>query len=548
MEKLTFVSHGARFLADRSSGSHAYSQASFHSSLPPVALVDRHRGQVATVEEDRMASMDTVFNCVILYIQNADDWNFVSLVCHKWNEIDCFTPQAITNVVNLQDFFGAIFCEHEQYIGFKLPSSIHSLGLSDMPQGSIQFVDHLLNQLRELNFRLKDVPQKCQCLFLQSCPNLEILYTKDAYGDTGLELISQVCKKLRKLTVDSGTRVGLMVVTLGCPNWNIYMSYSLIFQNEALECLGFIGMYGVNLKSLFLASIGGSVEGLMELSKRSGLTVLRPGLTILKSVSTVLWPGPHHVEVGSYHSETGSNRFETGSNLLRLDVSSSILSSLCTKKILLQSTLIRRARADNSIHLCWTKTLLIRFLEEGKMELYMQNREHGRMILESVEHGSLIWPTIKVNGVIRTKKYAELSVAVKIQADCDMKATSIILQGLPADIYKAERECKLYDAFDKFTHIKGESLHTYYLRFTQLINDMNIYKMKMEQFQVNTKFLNSLPSEWSKFVTDVKLVKDLHTSNFDQRHAYLEQHELHANEVRIMREQNQDLLAFVANQ
>ncbi|GJR13456.1 hypothetical protein Tco_0796108 [Tanacetum coccineum] len=164
------------------------------------------------------------------------------------------------------------------------------------------------------------------------------------------------------------------------------------------------------------------------------------------------------------------------------------------------------------------------------------------------QHGPLIWPTVEENGVIRTKKYAELSVVKKIQADCDMKATNIILQGLPADIYSLqERECKLYYAFDKFTHIKGESLHMYYLRFTQLINDMNIYKMKMEQFQVNTKFLNNLPLEWSKFVTDVKLVKDLHTSNFDQLHAYLEQHELHANEVRIMRERNQDPLAFVAN-
>ncbi|GJT37498.1 hypothetical protein Tco_0937363 [Tanacetum coccineum] len=71
--------------------------------------------------------------------------------------------------------------------------------------------------------------------------------------------------------------------------------------------------------------------------------------------------------------------------------------------------------------------------------------------------------------------------------------------------------------------------------------------MKLEQFQVNTKFLNSLPPEWSKFVTDVKLVRDLHTTNFDQLNAYLEQHELHANEVYIMRERNQDPLALVAN-
>ncbi|GJX73498.1 hypothetical protein Tco_0312093 [Tanacetum coccineum] len=144
-----------------------------------------------------------------------------------------------------------------------------------------------------------------------------------------------------------------------------------------------------------------------------------------------------------------------------------------------------------------------------------------------------LYDSLKKNGVIRTKKYVELSAAEKVQVDCDMKATNIILQGLPVDIYSLEKECKLYDTFDKFTHIKGESLHTYYLRFTRLINNMNIYKMKMEQFQVNTKFLNSLPPEWSKFVTDVKLVKDLHTSNFDQLHAYLEQHKLHANEVRF---------------
>nr|GEV93615.1 retrovirus-related Pol polyprotein from transposon TNT 1-94 [Tanacetum cinerariifolium] len=104
---------------------------------------------------------------------------------------------------------------------------------------------------------------------------------------------------------------------------------------------------------------------------------------------------------------------------------------------------------------------------KSQMELYMQNREHRRMILESVKNGPLIWPTIEEN---------------------------------------------------------------------ELVNDMNIYNMKMEQFQVNTKFLNSLPPEWSKFVTDVKLVKDLHTTNFDQLHAYLELHEIHANKVRLLRD------------
>ncbi|GKE55766.1 hypothetical protein Tco_1494951, partial [Tanacetum coccineum] len=154
------------------------------------------------------------------------------------------------------------------------------------------------------------------------------------------------------------------------------------------------------------------------------------------------------------------------------------------------------------------------------MELYMKNREHGRMILESIERGPLIWPTIEENRVTRTKKYVELSASGKIQADYDMKATNIILQGLPSDIYSLVSHHRV--AKDLWERI-------------QLL------------MQVNTKFLNSLPSEWSKFVTDVKLVKDLHTTNFDRLHAYLQQHELYANEVWLMCECNQDPLALVAN-
>nr|GEU33762.1 hypothetical protein [Tanacetum cinerariifolium] len=120
---------------------------------------------------------------------------------------------------------------------------------------------------------------------------------------------------------------------------------------------------------------------------------------------------------------------------------------------------------------------------KSRMELYMQNREHKRMILESVEHGLLIWPMIKENR----------------SCQGSMEKVQLLMQG--TSLTKQERKCKLYDAFDKFAHIKGESLHQYYLRFTQQINDMNIYNMKLEQFQVNTKFLNSLPPELSELTT-----------------------------------------------
>ncbi|GJX95853.1 hypothetical protein Tco_0351651 [Tanacetum coccineum] len=52
---------------------------------------------------------------------------------------------------------------------------------------------------------------------------------------------------------------------------------------------------------------------------------------------------------------------------------------------------------------------------KSRMELYMKKKEHGRMILESVEQGPLIWPTVEENGVIRTKKYAKLSAAEKFK-------------------------------------------------------------------------------------------------------------------------------------
>nr|GEW66541.1 hypothetical protein [Tanacetum cinerariifolium] len=56
---------------------------------------------------------------------------------------------------------------------------------------------------------------------------------------------------------------------------------------------------------------------------------------------------------------------------------------------------------------------------KSKIKLCMMNRKHGRMILEFVQNGPLIWPTIEENVVTRLRKYLELTPAEAIQADYD---------------------------------------------------------------------------------------------------------------------------------
>nr|GEX21507.1 retrovirus-related Pol polyprotein from transposon TNT 1-94 [Tanacetum cinerariifolium] len=74
----------------------------------------------------------------------------------------------------------------------------------------------------------------------------------------------------------------------------------------------------------------------------------------------------------------------------------------------------------------------------------------------------------------------------------------------------------LYDEFDKFTSEPGESIHSYYVRYAKLINDMNMIPMSMSNMQINTKFVSHLQSKWSRFVTEAKQARDIHVVNFDQ--------------------------------
>ncbi|GKC17874.1 hypothetical protein Tco_1014656, partial [Tanacetum coccineum] len=78
----------------------------------------------------------------------------------------------------------------------------------------------------------------------------------------------------------------------------------------------------------------------------------------------------------------------------------------------------------------------------------------------------------------------------------------MLLEG--SELTKEDRESQLYDDFEHFCQNKGETIHSYYVRFAKLINDMRNIKMTMSKIQLNSKFVNNMLPEWGRFVTAVK--------------------------------------------
>ncbi|GJU43075.1 retrovirus-related pol polyprotein from transposon TNT 1-94 [Tanacetum coccineum] len=225
---------------------------------------------------------------------------------------------------------------------------------------------------------------------------------------------------------------------------------------------------------------------------------------------------------------------------------------------------------------------------QQRIRLYCLGKDNGENIMKSITEGPfqmgtfIQTPAEETEGALqlgpeRARVFTDLSAEEKERYKADIRATNILLQGIPKDIYtlinhytdakdiwdnvkmilegseltKDDRESQLYDEFEHFRQIKGETIHVYYVRFTKLINDMRNIKMTMPRMQLNSKFVNNMLPEWSRFITEVKLNRGLKESNFDQLYAYLKQHEVHASENRMMMERfiqpTNDPLALVSN-
>nr|GEY99085.1 hypothetical protein [Tanacetum cinerariifolium] len=81
--------------------------------------------------------------------------------------------------------------------GVKFPSNIRALHIQELREASFPFLLPYLNQLRELDIECADLQPNCLCFLIQRCPRLEVLVTQDIGGDEVLQVIGQICKKLR---------------------------------------------------------------------------------------------------------------------------------------------------------------------------------------------------------------------------------------------------------------------------------------------------------------------------------------------------------------
>ncbi|GJY62312.1 hypothetical protein Tco_1197539 [Tanacetum coccineum] len=180
------------------------------------------------------------------------------------------------------------------------------------------------------------------------------------------------------------------------------------------------------------------------------------------------------------------------------------------------------------------------------IRLYCKGKDNRENILQSIDKGSFEIGKFRETladstpGLKWDRVFKDLTPEEKDRYKVDR-----------SELTKDERESQLYDAFKHFRQNKGETIHEYYVRFTKLVNDMRNIKTTMPKMQLNSKFMNNMLPERGRFMTVVKLNRGLKTSNYDQLYAYLKQHEVHANENKMMLERYTqhalDPLAFVSN-
>ncbi|GJT09387.1 hypothetical protein Tco_0856429 [Tanacetum coccineum] len=186
---------------------------------------------------------------------------------------------------------------------------------------------------------------------------------------------------------------------------------------------------------------------------------------------------------------------------------------------------------------------------------YAKSRPNGKLIYNSIMNDPYVRRMIPepcdvdrevhVNKTFHEQTDDELTENELKQVEDDDQAIQSILLGLPEDIYAT---AKLFNEWERFTSTDGESIMSYYHRFSKLMNDFKRNKHFPKKIVNNLKFLNNLQPEWSRHVTIVHQTKDLHTADYTQLYDFLKYNRKEVDDQRAERlAKTHDPLALMEN-
>nr|GEV60786.1 hypothetical protein [Tanacetum cinerariifolium] len=213
---------------------------------------------------------------------------------------------------------------------------------------------------------------------------------------------------------------------------------------------------------------------------------------------------------------------------------------------------------------------------------YAKSRPNGKLIHDSIINGPYVRRMIPEPG--DPNREVPMNETFYVQTDDELiekelkqiKANDQVIQtillGLPEDIYAAVDSCetaqeiwlrvqqmmkgfdigiqdkkaKLFNEWERFTSTDGESIESYYHHFLTLMNDLKRNKHFSEKIASNLKFLNNLQPEWSRHVTIVHQIKDLHIADYTQLYDFLKYNQKEVDDLKAKRlVKTQDPLALM---
>ncbi|GJX07955.1 retrovirus-related pol polyprotein from transposon TNT 1-94 [Tanacetum coccineum] len=160
---------------------------------------------------------------------------------------------------------------------------------------------------------------------------------------------------------------------------------------------------------------------------------------------------------------------------------------------------------------------------ESRFRKFLDNKlEERERIWNSIQNGPYVRPTIpnpngveNINGTVIQilEPLSKMTEGNKKQYIADVKERIKRLM-FGSDVTSHIRHSRLMDEFDKFP-AKGETLESVYERLTMLVNIMDRNNVRPISVSINTKFLNCLQPEWSKYVTMVRHNQTGETVSYD---------------------------------